>query len=411
MRGIQSIGVILILLTLVLSVQNYGDECCLYVDASNMQETEKYGILMIDPEDLIDSDPIVIDGNDDFAAQGFPGAGTEEDPYIIEGLYINLNETPASYAIRVSNTIDHFVIQNCLLQGENYIDNGYNFTRYDGEGIFFDSVVNAQIFNNTFLYTQEGIVIYGSENLTIKENYFPGVINEYTGVMAINVGGNFFGPVCRNIDIRSNILENCDSGINCDDVMNFSISENVLVNSYGIHLYNVNQSVVVENLIEQGGGGILVHGDSNSIYGNNCTQGRGYGIYLLSSSHCVINQNICKENGIAINRGSEGGITVSGGSTNNNVTWNKLIDNIRNALDNGENNLFQYNYWSDYNGTDENGDGFGDTPYEIPGDANNVDPFPIVLISASYSELSLLIIVGLAGGVTVFITILFLKKR
>jgi len=34
------------------------------------------------------------------------------------------------------------------------------------------------------------------------------------------------------------------------------------------------------------------------------------------------------------------------------------------------------NYWSDYNGTDANHDGIGDTPYVI--DANNADNYPLM---------------------------------
>lgn len=34
------------------------------------------------------------------------------------------------------------------------------------------------------------------------------------------------------------------------------------------------------------------------------------------------------------------------------------------------------NYWSNYNGTDNNGDGIGDTPYVI--DHNNQDNYPLM---------------------------------
>jgi hypothetical protein len=34
------------------------------------------------------------------------------------------------------------------------------------------------------------------------------------------------------------------------------------------------------------------------------------------------------------------------------------------------------NYWSDYNGTDADHDGIGDTPYVI--DANNTDQYPLI---------------------------------
>ena len=40
-------------------------------------------------------------------------------------------------------------------------------------------------------------------------------------------------------------------------------------------------------------------------------------------------------------------------------------------------NTIDRNYWSDYNGTDANKDGIGDTPYII--DANNQDNNPIML--------------------------------
>jgi len=66
---------------------------------------------------------------------------------------------------------------------------------------------------------------------------------------------------------------------------------------------------------------------------------------------------------------------------NNNVFYhNNIITNTiqivsfnsPNTWDNGS----KGNYWSDYNGTDGNGDSIGDTPYVI--DENNQDNYPLM---------------------------------
>jgi len=51
-------------------------------------------------------DPIVIDEDSDFNNQGWPGSGTEESPYVIEGLDI----TSDGNCISISNTNVHFRI-------------------------------------------------------------------------------------------------------------------------------------------------------------------------------------------------------------------------------------------------------------------------------------------------------------
>ena len=74
------------------------------------------------PEVLIPHGAIAIDGDADFTAtallEGWPGDGSPEDPYIIDGLDIDLTiTTPALHCISISNTRVSFIISTCNLTG------------------------------------------------------------------------------------------------------------------------------------------------------------------------------------------------------------------------------------------------------------------------------------------------------
>ena len=77
------------------------------------------------------------------------------------------------------------------------------------------------------------------------------------------------------------------------------------------------------------------------------------------------------------------GIEIKGAARSNIIYHNNFIDNYQNAYDPTENILWfdseikQGNYWDDYTGKDNDGDGIGDTPYDIPGNRAQ-DEYPLM---------------------------------
>ncbi|MHC3129957.1 MAG: right-handed parallel beta-helix repeat-containing protein, partial [Candidatus Bathyarchaeota archaeon] len=154
------------------------------------------------------------------------------------------------------------------------------------------------------------------------------------------------------------------------------ISGNTLTNNthYGIYVYSSNNSVF-GNYIEQSGTGIqLVESYNNTIFQNKIV-GNGEGIGFGSGGgHSTVYHNLIADNGYAF---------TFWASSHNTIYGNNLINNNNQVHAWVSSNNWNYesigNYWSDYNGTDTNNDGIGDTPYVIstsPEDYGDADNYP-----------------------------------
>jgi parallel beta-helix repeat protein len=122
----------------------------------------------------------------------------------------------------------------------------------------------------------------------------------------------------------------------------------------GVRILSTSCYNTVENNVISGsryiGVEVAEESNNNQIVGNNLVD-NGAGVEFVNSSSNVVYCNSFIDNEV----------TVSSSSADE-----------TNFLDDGT----EGNYWSDYNGTDSNDDGIGDTPYII--DSNNQDNHPLM---------------------------------
>ena len=120
----------------------------------------------------------------------------------------------------------------------------------------------------------------------------------------------------------------------------------------------------------------LYYSQNNTISGNTINGNVGNGISLDHSNDNSVSGN-------TMNNNNPGGIWLSY-SFGNKIYLNCFTNNtLLNAFDgpssdNQWDNGVMGNYWADYSGTDENGDGIGDTSYYISGSSGSQDNFPLM---------------------------------
>ncbi len=145
---------------------------------------------------------------------------------------------------------------------------------------------------------------------------------------------------------------------------------------YGVEIYDwEHNNTFKENNIRYNNRGVKLDGTSGCTFTGNNITGNKYGCWIGFSS-----RNTFKENNVLDN--SEYGMYLRGSEWND-IYRNDFLGNEVNAKEEGVGvNMFDSrgvgNYWDDYDGGDADGDGIGDTPYEIPGDGDSKDAYPVM---------------------------------
>ncbi len=197
-----------------------------------------------------------------------------------------------------------------------------------------------------------GIHLFDGSNLEIRDNTVTG------GRDGIYISA------CEDSLIQGNITETTRFGVHYmfsyDNRLINNISRN---NTIGYALMQSRNLVVIGNTAASNTrNGLLFRDAQYCKIENNTLRANGEGMFFYSST-----DNTIKNNRLIAN---EVGVKVWAGSYRNNVSGNSFIANRKQVFFVETADLYWGqqeggNYWSDYLGWDQDGDGFGDRPYRV----------------------------------------------
>jgi parallel beta-helix repeat protein len=271
-------------------------------------------------------------------------------------------------------------------------------------GIHVRESISNTIENNTCKQNGDGIrVWYSSSGNTLIRN-----VCDFNGNYGILIDND--NPVFPSYATENHCSDN-DYGIYASgsflNIVNNTLIDN-LIN--GIQA-ECSDSAVTDNYVRGSDEGIrLQYGSYNTISRNEITQSDSYGIWIEDSSENLISQNSITDAvgmGISVGYFSHSntlllndiqydlywvdpefiGIYVDEDTSENNVTLNYILyysqgtqysATILDDCTDSWGTIIDRNWYEDYSGYDNNGDGYGDDPYDIPGIAGNSDPRPLM---------------------------------
>ena len=272
------------------------------------------------------------------------------------------------------------------LYNNNMTDNRYNF------GI---TGLSKSDFNNSV----------GTSNLVDgKSVYYLQGVDDIVLDSQLNIG-TLYLINCKNVTIKDLFLSNNSFGLLLWETRSSKI-ENLTVkdNCYGIHLILSTNITISGSYITNNVKGIWLNSSNVcSISGNNIEANDDRGIVLdLSSNNSILGNNITSNrcDGIVIAEGVDNYIFENSivdnyhavllfSTSNNKFYHNNFVGKSPQILFIGPvytdywDNSVEGNYWSDYNGTDSNQDGIGDTSHIL--NVDNTDHYPLMGMFNSFN--------------------------
>ncbi len=246
-----------------------------------------------------------------------------------------------------------------------------NYTTLDGGGHHVGGVYGPLLVQSGYTWIADGTTNITVANVVIDGQgmVFFSTVNSVFSYITLNNGTG--SDVSGDGNIVANLTVNSGRGLSIN-------GEDNLV--YGNHLNNCNYTFAENNPPPCG---IAVSGSNNWVIGNFIVGTNGSAINLGTSADNIIFGNQIENNKVAVQTMA---IYTQISAENNRIYNNNFVNNTQTYHDEkvmaapASVTIWDHdtvgNYWSDYNGSDANGDGKGDTPYVI--DADNQDHYPLM---------------------------------
>ena len=304
------------------------------------------------------SGSIIIWGDADLEAYGFPGEGLMDDPYLIQGLEI---DTTQSRGISLYDITVHVKIVDCVISAEETgiyaqnIGNGRlevvnNVCNNMQIGIYLKNVDYVYFIDNTCNNNSEnGAVIENSVQPFIRNNEFNW--NKENGLKIIN--SNYADIFANNLE------ENKNAGLFVYTSRNLEISNNTLnLNKYGIYSQGMEMSDIWHNQILQNQeNGILfdfetfpIRNRDNFVHNNLFANNTKHAIKILTGGGHTLHHNSFVDNNV------DGSSQAADSSVYASI-WYEIVSS-------------EGNFWSDWSGAGN---------YAIDGSAGAEDPYPLLI--------------------------------
>ena len=252
------------------------------------QETE--GVPLI--HSYIPSGPILIQSDSDFETQGWPGNGTDEEPYLIWNLAVNTDD----YCIHIENTTAHYLIAEC------------NLTRtISGPVVFMRNVTNGRI---------ESTIIRGGDNAVRLWNVSSVALTKCE-MFSTNLHGVWISQA------SSVSLSDCKllGGVGVSDASDCSFVNNSITDiDTGFQLNDINNCMFsfnnITNAVDWGFTGTA----TSCNFTHNTISGSEIGLYITGGEDNLIARNNLYQNHNGMQIDSKGTVVVGNRAWNNSGT-------------------------------------------------------------------------------------------